>query len=164
MIQCVGESRGQSLDGSLRIEKGRLFVETSAGNHQLLKAGYGGASLVVIPGLRRWVKLWVQGQPRLHSETSPQNKKQAVAGSWQSACLAYPVPGFEPQHWMKSGIAHTCSSGSRVEVGDSEVHGYPWLQSKFKTSLGYTRPWLLKKSTLKNKKSKQTNKKSKMDK
>lgn len=46
---------------------------------------------------------------------------------------------------MKSGMAHTCSSGSRVEVGDSETHGYPWLQSKSKTSLGYTRPWLLKK-------------------
>lgn len=58
---------------------------------------------------------------------------------------------------MKSGVAYTCSPGSWVEVGDSEVHGYPWLHSKFKTSLGYTRPWLLKKALLKTKKAKEKN-------
>lgn len=34
MCRGIQGSLGQSLDGSLGIEKGRLFVETSAGNHR----------------------------------------------------------------------------------------------------------------------------------
>lgn len=39
-------------------------------------------------------------------------------------------------------VTHTCYPSTRemeeVEAGGSDIQGYPWLYSEYKTSLGYT--------------------------
>lgn len=56
-------------------------------------------------------------------------------------CLACRKPRIpRPPLQKLSTVAHTCHYSTwEVEAGGSGVQGYPWLQGKFKVSLGYLR-------------------------
>lgn len=52
----------------------------------------------------------------------------------------------EALNWISSSVVRFYKLGTlEGEAGRTEVHGHPWLQEEFKTSLGYSRPCLKEK-------------------